>query len=193
MNASKYTDIDGKMVDKYRMAKLKEVEEKITADIKRHAKLLSKYKKHCKIIEMTCHFCRFVFKTGKNLPTAFLYGQLGHLPIYISRPFRILKSCLHILLYNPQQQAKIDVRINNLKFHIVIKEMIIYRPPAILKNNYYGVVNNRFCRFVLKIGKNVPTAFLYGELGHLPMYISRRFRILKYWLHILLKVQYFPS
>jgi hypothetical protein len=27
----------------------------------------------------------------------------------------------------------------------------------------------------------------------LPMYISRRFRILKYWLHILLKVQYFPS
>lgn len=60
MNASKYTDIDGKMADKYRMAKLKEVEEKITADIKRHAKLLSKYKKHCKIIEMTCHFCTFV-------------------------------------------------------------------------------------------------------------------------------------
>lgn len=48
------------------------------------------------------------------------------------------------------------------------------------------VIHNRFCRFVLKIGKNVPTAFLYGELGHLPMYISRRFRILKYWLHILL-------
>jgi hypothetical protein len=29
------------------------------------------------------------------------------------------------------------------------------------------VIHNRFCRFVLKIGKNVPTAFLYGELGHL--------------------------
>jgi hypothetical protein len=32
----------------------------------------------------------------------------------------------------------------------------------------------------------LPCAFLYGELGHLPMYISRRFRILKYWLHILM-------
>jgi hypothetical protein len=85
-----------------------------------------------------------------------------------------------------QQHAKINVRINNLKFDIVIKEMIIYRPPAISKNNYFGfnsacyltvwgfhrahdieVIHNRFCRFVLKIGKNVPTAFLYGELGHL--------------------------
>jgi hypothetical protein len=48
------------------------------------------------------------------------------------------------------------------------------------------VIHNRFCRFVLKISKNVPTAFLDGELGHLPMYISRPFRILKYWLHVLL-------
>ena len=36
------------------------------------------------------------------------------------------------------------------------------------------VILNRFCRFVLKIGKNVPTTFLHGELGNLPMYISRR-------------------
>ena len=60
MSASKYTDIDGTMADEYRTAKLREVEEKITADIKRHAKLLSKYKKHCKIVQMMCHFCNFV-------------------------------------------------------------------------------------------------------------------------------------
>jgi hypothetical protein len=51
-------------------------------------------------------FCRFVLKIGKNVPTAFLYGELGHLPMY--------------------------------------KEMIIYRPPAISKNNYFGFVNVNF-------------------------------------------------
>jgi hypothetical protein len=34
------------------------------------------------------------------------------------------------------------------------------------------VIHTRFYRFVLKIGKNVPTAFLYSELGHLPMSVE---------------------
>lgn len=49
------------------------------------------------------------------------------------------------------------------------------------------LIFNRFCRFLVKVGKNVPIIFLCGELGHLPMYVSRRIRILKYWFHILLK------
>jgi hypothetical protein len=43
-----------------------------------------------------------------------------------------------------EQHAMINVRINNLKFHIVIKEMIIHRPPAISKNNYFGFVSANF-------------------------------------------------
>ena len=46
-------------------------------------------------------------------------------------------------------------------------------------------IHNRFCRFDLKLGKNVPLSFLCGELGHLPMYVSRKQIILKYWLHII--------
>jgi hypothetical protein len=49
-----------------------------------------------------------------------------------------------ILFADDTVYAKINVRINNLKFHIVIKEMIIYRPPAISKNNYFGFVNVNF-------------------------------------------------
>ena len=37
------------------------------------------------------------------------------------------------------------------------------------------------------MGKNVPIVFLCGELGHLPMYVLRQFRIIKYWLNILSK------
>ncbi|XP_071126834.1 uncharacterized protein [Mytilus edulis] len=47
------------------------------------------------------------------------------------------------------------------------------------------LIHNRFCRFVLKLGRNVPTCFLYGELGHLPLFIVRKQKILKYWLHII--------
>ena len=36
------------------------------------------------------------------------------------------------------------------------------------------LIHNRFCRFVLKLGRNVPTCFLYGELGHLPLFIVRK-------------------
>ena len=49
------------------------------------------------------------------------------------------------------------------------------------------IIFNRFCRFILKVGRNAPVAFLCGELGHFPMYVLRRFRILKYWLNILSK------
>ena len=47
------------------------------------------------------------------------------------------------------------------------------------------LVHNRFCRYALNLGKSTPTSFLYGELGHLPMYIVRKFKIIKYWLHLL--------
>ena len=46
-------------------------------------------------------------------------------------------------------------------------------------------VHNRFCRFVLKLSKHVPLSFVCGELGHLPMYVSRKQIILKFWLHII--------
>lgn len=52
------------------------------------------------------------------------------------------------------------------------------------------LVHNRFCRYVLNLGKNTPTSFLYGELGHLPMYIVRKFKIIKYWIDVL---QYQPK
>lgn len=60
MNASKYSNVDGKMVEEYRMEKVKQLEERITEDVKRHAKLLSKYKNRCKIIEVISHLCNFV-------------------------------------------------------------------------------------------------------------------------------------
>ena len=46
-------------------------------------------------------------------------------------------------------------------------------------------IHNRFCRYVLKLGKKVPLPFLYGELGHFPLYVYRHHKILKYWYHIL--------
>lgn len=52
------------------------------------------------------------------------------------------------------------------------------------------LVHNRFCKYVLNLGKNTPTSFLYGELGHLPMYIVRKFKIIKYWIGVL---QYQPK
>ena len=48
-------------------------------------------------------------------------------------------------------------------------------------------VRNKFCRFVLKVGKNSPICAVIGELGHLPMHIIRKQRILKYWLKIVTK------
>lgn len=60
MNASKYSDVHGKLAEEYRMKKLKEVEENIKVDIKRHAKLLSKYNNHSEIVQMICHVCNSV-------------------------------------------------------------------------------------------------------------------------------------
>jgi hypothetical protein len=63
-------------------------------------------------------FCRFVLKIGKNVPTAFLYGELGHLPMYSSL---VRKTFFNLQKFSiiMQQHAKINVRINHLKFHIV--------------------------------------------------------------------------
>ena len=60
MNTSKYSDVDGKMAEEYRMTKVKHLEERITEDVENHAKLLSKCKKQCRIIEMIGHCCNFV-------------------------------------------------------------------------------------------------------------------------------------
>ena len=40
MNTSKYSDVDGKMVEEYRMARVKHLEERITEDVENHTKLL---------------------------------------------------------------------------------------------------------------------------------------------------------
>ena len=47
-------------------------------------------------------------------------------------------------------------------------------------------IHYRFCRFVLKVPKSTPLSCLVGDLGHLPMYILRKQKILKYWLKIIL-------
>ena len=47
-------------------------------------------------------------------------------------------------------------------------------------------IHNKFCRFALKVRKNTPVSFVIGELGHLPMHIVRKQRILKYWLKIVI-------
>ena len=46
------------------------------------------------------------------------------------------------------------------------------------------VIHNKFCRFVLNVPKNTPVCGVIGELGHLPMYIIRKQRLLKYWVNI---------
>lgn len=132
MNASKYTDIDGKMADKYRMAKLKEVEEKITADIKRHAKLLSKCKKHCKIIEMTCHFCTFVnvLSAGRAVGSC----GVGLLPAVlpcatITGIATLTNATLHVL------QKKIDTKKKKRSEIMVLAQRTKNRLQKVVKRN----------------------------------------------------------
>ena len=51
-------------------------------------------------------------------------------------------------------------------------------------------IHNRFCRSVLKVPKNTSVCCVIGDLGHLPMYIVRKQRLLKYWLKIITKKPY---
>ena len=48
-------------------------------------------------------------------------------------------------------------------------------------------IHNRFCRSVLKVPKNTSVCCVIGDLGHLPMYIVRKQKLLKYWLKIITK------
>ena len=51
--------------------------------------------------------------------------------------------------------------------------------------NNVKVICNHFCCNVLRLGRNVPTSFLYGKLGYLPISILHKYIIIKYWLHII--------
>lgn len=52
--------VDGKMIEEYRMTKLREIENKILLDIKKHEQTISKCKKHQRIMDMTIQMCNFV-------------------------------------------------------------------------------------------------------------------------------------
>ena len=46
------------------------------------------------------------------------------------------------------------------------------------------LVHNKFCRFLLKVPKHTPICCIIGDLGHLPLYIVRKQRLLRYWINI---------
>lgn len=53
-------DIDGKMVEEYRLQKLRGLESTLTTDIEKHTRSLTKYKKIKKTLEGIIHVCNFV-------------------------------------------------------------------------------------------------------------------------------------
>ena len=45
-------------------------------------------------------------------------------------------------------------------------------------------VHLKFCKNILGVRKSTQNDFVYGELGRFPMHVSRKLRIIKYWLNI---------
>jgi hypothetical protein len=108
-------------------------------------------------------------------------------------------KCLHTQKRLAQQGGKtMSSLINSLKQLYVTKEQQMYLFDSMVgsvlgyASEIWGFhrardidfMHNLFCRYVLKLGKNVPLPFLYGELGHFPLHVYRHHNILKYWYHI---------
>ena len=76
-------------------------------------------------------------------------------------------------------------------FDIMVSSVLCYASEiwGFHRGNDIEILHNKFCRRILKVGRTTPNCFLYGELGHLPMYIIRQFRVMKYWSNILKKKQ----
>ena len=47
------------------------------------------------------------------------------------------------------------------------------------------IIHTKFCRKVLGVKVSTNRECLYGELGRYPMYVQRKFIMIKYWLKIL--------
>ena len=90
-------------------------------------------------------------------------------------------------LINSLSKVYITIKQKCLLFNSMVGSVLNYASEiwGFHRANEVEIVHNRFCRNVLKLGRNVPKFFLYGELGHLPMSVIRKYRIIKYWLHIL--------
>ena len=110
---------------------------------------------------------------GKFLQTQKRISQQGS---------RALASLFHIL-----QTVYLNAELQWQLFDSMIASILNYASEiwGFHRANDIELIHNKFCRFVLKVGKNVPISFLCGELGHFPMFILRKQIILKYWLRIL--------
>ena len=104
---------------------------------------------------------------GKFLHTQKRLSQQG------SRALSSLLKCLDNIYISTKQQC--------LLYDSMVGSVLNY-PSEIWgfhRANDIEIIHNRFCRFVLKLGKHAPITFLCGELGHLPMYVLKKQLILK--------------
>ena len=47
------------------------------------------------------------------------------------------------------------------------------------------MLHTKFCRWILQVIKSTNLSGLYGELGRVPMIISRKLCMIKYWIKLL--------
>ena len=57
--------------------------------------------------------------------------------------------------------------------------MLVKNPASDIERFHHKVLKQ-----VLKIKSQTPSAAVYGEIGHVPLYVMRKERILKYWFSV---------
>ena len=93
-------------------------------------------------------------------------------------------------------------------FDSLIKPVMTYGAAEVwnytisANNDSLEIIHRKFCKFALKVSTNSTNLAVYGELGRVPISISRKVQAVKYWhrlikvnekLPIYLKEAYFPA
>lgn len=133
------------------------------------------------------------YNDNRKLEIVDSYVYLGTLLHYNGKFMKTQKrisqqgsKALYALL-NSLRNIYIDVKQKLLLFDSMVGSILHYGSEVwgFHRAHDIEVVFNKFCRYILCLSKNAPISFMCGELGHLPMNIIRKHRIIKYWFKII--------
>ena len=82
--------------------------------------------------------------------------------------------------------SKIVLYSNICMFDVVYNSIQKFTIISIIKLSFYhdNSIHCKFCKFTLGVTTSATNLAVYGELGHLPLMISRKLYTVKYWLRL---------
>ena len=129
--------------------------------------------KQLEVVNQFCYLCLLLNYNGKFLHTQKHVAEQGRKAL-----FAVLNKCKKFKFNIETQCSIFDIYVNSILSY-GSEVWGFHKSPDVEK------IHTQFCKNVLGVKKSTSNALVYYELGRLPLYLTRKLRIIKFWLRIM--------